>query len=434
VLRSPSAHATLTPPIWTYSVSLGTEDFPFEKSLPEDAGGAVAIVHTLVSAGHQALLAGGCVRDLLLGLRPQDYDVATDAPPERVSALFRPTRHVGAQFGVVLVKKRGQWIEVATFRAEGPYLDGRRPVHVTLSDARHDATRRDFTINGMFLDPLGRQVVDYVGGHADLAARLIRAIGEPAQRFDEDYLRLLRAVRFAARLDFAIEPLTLAAIRAHAPKLAQVAAERVREELERMLGHPARQQAWRLCREAGLLPYLWPGAGWTEHELRVIDTLLGRFPPEAPFELVLATLLARRSPAQVEPIARALTLSNEQREMTAWLVAHQADLDDPQAPTLAELKRLMAHRAFAALMTLTRARQKDLADLTSLEKRIAAIPPEAVQPPPLVTGDDLLQRGVAPGPIYTKVLDTLYTQQLNEKLRSRADALAALDHLLRTMQ
>jgi poly(A) polymerase len=410
------------------------EVFPFERALPEDAGGALAIVRTLVAAGHQALLAGGCVRDLLLGLIPQDYDVATDAPPERVSALFRPTRHVGAQFGVVLVKQRRQWIEVATFRAEGPYLDGRRPVHVTLSDARHDATRRDFTINGMFLDPVGRQVVDYVGGHADLDARLIRAIGEPAQRFDEDYLRLLRAVRFAARLDYEIEPVTLATIREHAPLLAKVAAERVREELEKMLGHPARQRAWTLCRQCGLLPYLWPGAGWSADEQRVVDAFLARVPPDAPFALVLAVLLARRSRPEIERIARALTLSNEQRETTAWLVAHQAALDDPHGPTLAELKKLMVNRAFGALMVLIRARIQDLANLTSLEKRIAAIPPESVQPPPLVTGDDLLARGLTPGPIYKQLLDALYTRQLNEELCSRPEALAALDHMLRATQ
>jgi poly(A) polymerase len=417
-------------------VNLATEVFPFEKPLPDDAGGAVAIVHKLVDAGHQALLAGGCVRDLLLDLTPQDYDVATDAPPERVSALFRPTRHVGAQFGVVLVKKRGRWIEVATFRTEGPYLDGRRPVHVTLTDARHDAMRRDFTINGMFLDPLRRQIVDYVGGHADLDAHLIRAIGEPAQRFDEDYLRLLRAVRFAARLDFEIEPITLGAIRQHAPTLAQVAPERVREELERMLAHATRCRAWRLCKECGLLPYLWPGAGWSQDELPIIDALLARLPPDAPFELALAVLLARRSLAEIEPIARALTLSNEQREMTAWLVAHQADLDDPQAPTLAELKRLMANRAFGALLMLARARYADHDDAPDraahLAKRIAAIAPESVQPPPLVTGDDLLARGVAQGPIYKEILDALYTRQLNEELRTRDDALLALDALLRS--
>ena len=239
------------------------EVYPFRGALPGAAAAAVATVRALANAGHQALLAGGCVRDLLLGQVPQDYDVATDARPERVVALFRATRQVGAQFGVVLVKKHHRWIEVATFRSDGPYLDGRRPVQVTLSDARHDALRRDFTVNGMFLDPLSLRVIDYVGGQPDLAACLIRAIGEPAARFDEDYLRLLRAVRFAARLGFSIEPATLASIREHAPTLASVAAERVREELEKMFAHPTRCQAWDLLGECGLRPFLWPRAGWT---------------------------------------------------------------------------------------------------------------------------------------------------------------------------
>ncbi len=411
------------------------EVFPFEASLPDEAGAAVTIVRTLVNAGHQALLAGGCVRDLLLGQIPQDYDVATDAPPDRVSTLFRATRQVGAQFGVVLVKKRRRWVEVATFRADGPYLDGRRPVQVTLSDARHDALRRDFTINGMFLDPLKLRVVDYVGGRADLQAGLIRAIGEPAQRFDEDYLRLLRAVRLAARLGFAIEPVTYAAIQAHAPTLAQVAAERVREELQRMLGHASRRRAWDLMGECGLRPYLWPGADWTDDECRTVAAFLDRLPPDAPFELAFAVLLARRTPDATEQISRALTLSNEQRETTAWLVAHQADLDDPERPALAELKRLMAGHAFELLLAWTRARYQGMPDgadrLAVLEQRIRAIDPQAAQPPPLVTGADLLARGVAPGPVYKEILDTLYTQQLNEVLLSRAPALAALDRLLR---
>jgi poly(A) polymerase len=406
-----------------------------EQRLPEEARPAIAIVRTLVDAGHQALLAGGCVRDLLLGHAPQDYDVATDAPPQRVCELFRATRQVGAQFGVVLVKKHRRWIEVATFRTDGPYLDGRRPVQVTLSDARHDALRRDFTVNGMFLDPLKMQVVDYVGGRADLAAQLIRAIGDPAQRFDEDYLRVLRAVRFAARLGFAIESVTRAAIQTHAPTLARVAAERVREELEKMLGHPARWQAWALMHECGLLPYLWSGAEWSPTEVQVVETTLGRLPPETPFELALAVLLAYRTPAQIEAIARALTLSNDQREVTAWLVAHQADLDDPHRPTLAELKRLMAGRAFDALRMLARARYQDMRGgaerSAALDARLQSIPADQVEPLPLVTGDDLLARGVPTGPVYKEILDALYTQQLDEQSTSREQALLKLDDMLR---
>jgi len=408
-----------------------SETFAFQGDLPKAAGAAVEIIRNLTAAGHAALLAGGCVRDLLRGSPPKDYDVATDATPDRVCQLFRATRKVGAQFGVVLVRKRRRWIEVATFRSDGPYLDGRHPVRVTFSDARQDALRRDFTVNGMFLDPLQGLVIDYVGGRADLRAGLIRCIGEPSERFEEDHLRLLRAVRFAARLDFAIEPATFAATQANAPKLLKVAAERVREELEKMLTHPARRHAFELMERAGLLPYLWEGAAWQPEQLAAARAL----PAEVPFELAFAALVADRRPQDIHTICRALAYSNDQREATVWLVRHQADLDEPDAIPLASLKRLMAHGSFAALRTLAEARYQVLPDgrerSAALRRRLAAIAPDAVQPPPFVTGDDLAQRGVEPGPIYKEILDELYTRQLDETICSRSAALHVLKARLR---
>lgn len=410
------------------------ESFGFQGELPRAAGPAVEIIRKLSAHGHQALLAGGCVRDLLLGNWPEDYDVATDATPERIGQLFRRTRRVGAQFGVVLVRQRGRWVEVATFRADAPYLDGRRPSAVTFSDARHDAQRRDFTVNGMFLDPLSGTVIDYVGGRADLAARVIRAIGEPAERFAEDHLRLIRAVRFAARLGFEIEPVTLAALKTHAPRLATVAAERVREELEKMLTHASRRRAFTLLAETGLLAYLWPGAAWTPDQLAAADALLARLTGPVSFPLALAVLLADRGPAELERTARALCCSNEQRERLIWLVAHQADLDQPRRLALSGLKRLLAQPAWDDLRRWAEARYRALPDGDSrraaLAERLAAIAPEKIQPPPLVTGDDLLARGVSPGPIYKRVLDELYTRQLDEELTSREQALRELERLL----
>jgi poly(A) polymerase len=412
-----------------------SETFRFERALPANAEGALRIVRRLAEVGHEALLAGGCVRDLLLGQQPEDYDVATDALPERICALFRSTRRVGAQFGVVLVKQRGRWVEVATFRTDGDYLDGRHPVHVEPTDARHDALRRDFTVNGMFLDPSSMEVIDYVGGRRDLGARVIRAIGDPAQRFDEDYLRLVRAVRFAARLDFPIEPQTLAAIRSHAPTLARVAAERVREELARMLSAPSRARAWQLLGECGLLPYLWPGAGWSDAQAERVAQLLARLPDEAPFELALAIMLADASADGLGEVVRGLALSNEEHGRARWLVTHQADLDDPAGPTLVAFKRLMAHPAFAALCMWARARYEDLADgaerRAALARRRASIPAALVQPPPWITGGDLMARGLPPGPAYTRILDGLYERQLAEELTSREQALAALDEMLK---
>src|SRR5947209_8570545 len=203
---------------------------------------ALAVVRRLREAGHVAYFAGGCVRDLLLGKEPKDYDVATDAPPQRVRALFSNTQAVGAAFGVILVRHRRSQVEVATFRSDGTYLDGRRPEAVRFTTAAEDAQRRDFTINGLFLDPVADQVIDFVGGREDLKAGVIRAIGEPSARFGEDHLRMLRALRFAARFGFQIEPRTQDAIRRHAPQLVRISPERIAEELRFTL--PGRNGAW----------------------------------------------------------------------------------------------------------------------------------------------------------------------------------------------
>lgn len=401
--------------------------------LPPAARPAVGIVRALKEAGHVALLCGGCVRDLLLGGEPADFDVATDARPETVVRLFPKTRQVGVQFGVVLVRRRGAWVEVATFRTDAEYLDGRRPSAVTFTDAEHDAQRRDFTVNGMFYDPVAERVIDYVGGRADLAARLIRAIGEPGRRFEEDYLRILRAVRFAARLGFEIEPRTREAMEAHAAKLAQVAPERVRDELARMLAHPRRADAVASLQAHGLLPHLWPGASWEAGQAEAAVERLRALPPGASFTAALAELVADRPVAEVHGLARALTCSNAERETVAWLVAHQGDLVDPATPTLAELKRLMAGPAFEALLVMTATRQRASSDgeerVARLRQRVAGIPPEAVSPAPLVTGEDVAALGVTPGPVYKRLLDEVYTRQLDEQVWTREEALALLRDL-----
>jgi tRNA nucleotidyltransferase/poly(A) polymerase len=408
--------------------------FPFQAELPHAAKAAVEIIRRLTAAGYQALLAGGCVRDLLLGLQPQDYDVATDATPDHICQLFHRTRKVGAQFGVVLVRTQRRWVEVATFRSDGKYLDGRRPCDVHFSDARHDAQRRDFTVNGMFLDPLGHRLIDYVGGREDLQAGLIRAIGDPPARFAEDHLRLVRAVRFAARLGFEIEPATFAALKAHAAKLATVAAERVLQELEKMLTHPTRSRAVHLLAETGLLPHLYEGATWRADQIAAGSALLARLPSRVSFPLAFAVLIADRGTKAIQQICRALTCSNEQRQQIVWLTEHHTDLDDPRRISLAGLKRLMVYPAFVDLRAWTEARYQELPDgerrHATLAKRLSAVAPDAVQPPPLVTGDDLAARGVKPGPVYRKLLDALYTRQLDETLTTRAEAMRLLEELL----
>ncbi len=248
---------------------------------------AVDVVRRLQVAGFRALWNGGCVRDFLMGRTPKDYDVATDARPEAVRQLFghRRTLAVGASFGVIIVlgSKEAGNIEVATFRTEGPYLDGRRPEHVDFAGPEEDAQRRDFTINGMFYDPVSEQVLDYVGGEKDLAAGVVRAIGRPADRMTEDKLRMLRAVRFAATLDFQLDPATAEAVRTMAPEIHVVSAERIAQELKKMLVDPHRRRAIELARDTHLLVEILPevkpvldapdGAGWeaTLRRLRLLE-------------------------------------------------------------------------------------------------------------------------------------------------------------------
>lgn len=410
-----------------------SEAFEYALELPPSAAPAVEIVRALRAAGGEALLAGGCVRDLLLGLEPHDYDVATNLPPAAVTGLFRGTRQVGAAFGVVLVRKRGAWVEVATFRTDGDYRDGRRPQSVVFTDAEHDARRRDFTINGMFLDPLAGRVIDYVGGRADLAARVVRAIGEPAARFAEDHLRLLRAVRFAARFDFALEPATSAALRAGATNLACVAAERTRDELEKILANAGRARAVRLAARHGLWNYVRPPFVWRDEQLVRAADAMERVGATASFELAFALLVADRAAREIDDLCRGLTFSNEQRERVLWLVGRQDAFDAPERISRAALKRLLAHPGAGELRAWAAARfavsRDGPAREAELARRIAAIPAESIAPPPFVTGDDLIVRGLTPGPRFKELLDALYTRQLDEELVDRAAALAELERL-----
>jgi poly(A) polymerase len=391
---------------------------------------ALAIVKRLREHGHQAFWAGGCVRDMLIGRTPKDYDVATDARPRRVGELFRATREVGVQFGVVLVRVRGFWTEVATFRTDLAYEDGRRPSGVVFGTARQDSERRDFTVNGMFYDPVGDEVVDYVGGRADLQAGLIRAIGDPAARLAEDHLRVLRAVRFAARLGFEIEPATRAALQANASTIEQVSPERVREELALMLADCHRTRAFELMSELGLLPHLWPGARWSAEQVSTAAAMLRLLDEPVNFELAWAAVLSGRSPEHCGRICRRLACSNATRKKVCWLVEKCRRLETAPRPTLSELKQLMAGEGFGDLMQLYRATllagggEPD--SHAEIQQRAAAIAPEAVHPDPFITGHDLLRIGIAPGPEYKRILDRLYDAQLNEVITTRREGLELL--------
>jgi poly(A) polymerase len=400
----------------------------------EDA--ALAIVQRLRDAGHEALFAGGCVRDMLLGIEPTDIDIATNAHPERVVELFRRTRAVGIQFGVVLVKQGPHWLEVATFRSDVNYADGRRPERVVFTTAEEDAQRRDFTINGLFYDPVARQVIDYVDGRRDLQAGIIRAIGEPAHRFAEDHLRMLRALRFATRFGFQIEPTTAAAIREHAGELPRISAERIREELDKMLVRSTRAESLRQMADLGLLPYIWPGSTWQEGELARSVQAMAALPENADFVLALAAMLHAYSPRDARRVARELRCSNDEIKALAWMIQHVDAIEHAEILCLPEFKRLVAHLRFDDLLELHRAvcSARVLPANALARRRRDEIPPDQIAPPPLVTGDDLIAMGLEPGPLFGQVLDDLYDEQLDNRLKDREHALARLQTIIKKAQ
>ncbi|QDU36653.1 tRNA nucleotidyltransferase/poly(A) polymerase [Maioricimonas rarisocia] len=408
---------------------------------------ATEVVRRLQDAGYVSFWAGGCVRDLLMGRRPGDYDVATSAHPSEVRRVFghRRTLSVGESFGVIIVlgPTREDQIEVATFRTEGPYLDGRRPEHVSFCSPDEDAHRRDFTINGMFFDPLSEQVFDYVDGQEDLTRGIVRAIGRPQDRMAEDKLRMLRAVRFAATLDFELDETTAHAIEEMADQIAVVSPERIAQELKKMLVNRHRRRAVRMLQQHGLLQVVFPEleteidsehvTSWS-HTLDVLDQL-----PDPGFELAAAALLhtvpspdgeIRRKLGEggtVRSICRRLRLSNKELEHIAWLVANQDRFDGIREASPAELKTLLAHPLSADLLKFAeadaRAGLRTSDDLEFVRDYLARTSHEEIDPPRLVGGADLREMGLRPGPEFKHLLDAVRIAQLNGEISSRDEAL-----------
>ena len=389
---------------------------------------AEAIIRKLNAAGFEALLAGGCVRDLLLGLQPKDYDIATNATPQQVCVIYDRAQVVGAHFGVVIVREFGHFVEVATFRTEGAYTDGRHPDSVEFATAEEDAMRRDFTINGMFFDVLKNCVIDHVGGQEDLRGRIIQAIGHPERRFDEDHLRMLRAVRFAARLGFEIEQETFEAIHNRADKIRRVSAERIREELEKILTDRNRADGFDMLRSTGLLPHLWQKSQWSTELAEKSKRALAALPEKAGFSLAFATMLYHLAVKSANGACRHLTCSNKVRTEVQWLINSLGALTGGGVNTLAELKLLMAGPCFKDLCSLLRAsfiaENQPLEQYERLCHDSAAIAPDHVAPTALINGDDLIRMGVEQGPVFKRILDEVYYRQLNLELTNREDALA----------
>jgi poly(A) polymerase len=443
----------------------------------EKATEALRIAHTLRERGYSAYLVGGCVRDLLLGREPADYDVTTSAIPDAVMNIFPQTYAVGAQFGVMLVPVRkdssegeaaNYAIEVATFRSDGAYSDGRHPDAVQFSkDARFDVQRRDFTINGMLLDPDTKEILDYVGGREDLQHSLIRTIGEPQQRFTEDKLRMLRAVRFAARFGYSIEEKTFAAIRQLAPQIHQVSRERVRDEILKMLTEGHARRAFELLDETQLLEQVLPeikkmkgvaqppqyhpeGDVWI-HTLMLLEAL----PAGSSKTLALGALLHdvgkpptfRIAPDRIrfdghaevgtkmaEEICRRFRLSNEDTDQVLSLVANHMRFGDVMKMKDSTLKRFFRLPKFEEQLELHRldcsSSHRDLSLYEFAKEKYHALPEEQIRPTPLITGDDLIAAGYNPGPQFKDLLTAVEDAQLNGSISTKQEAMGLVQGIV----
>ena len=422
------------------------------------------ICRILRDRGHQAYLAGGCVRDILLGREPVDYDVATDATPDRVQELFPNSLAVGAKFGVVIVTDGPTQVEVATFRRDVSYSDGRHPDRVEYaSSPEEDVKRRDFTINGLMLDPFSNKVLDYVGGEKDLRAGIIRAIGNPEDRFREDKLRMIRAVRFAARFRYAIENGTFVAISKLAPDILQVSAERIRDELTKILTEGAARRGFELLDETKLLPEILPeiarmkgveqppqfhpeGDVWI-HTLMMLDQLKAGSSPMLAWGVLLhdvgkPSTFTPPSGADgrirfdrhvevgakmAEDICRRLRFSNDDTAQIVALVANHLRFKDVGQMKLSTLKRFVRLNHFEEHLELHRldclSSHRNLSAFEFVQRFLAETPAEQVRPPRLLTGEDLKALGYTPGPRFKEILAALEDAQLNGAIHSREEAL-----------
>ena len=422
---------------------------------------ALAIVRRLQGAGFLAFWVGGCVRDFLLGREPGDYDIVTSALPEQIEGLFKRTITVGRKFGVMVVIEDGHQFQVATFRAEADYQDGRRPERVVFGDAEADVRRRDFTVNGLFYDPVRKESHDWVGGEADLRARIIRTIGVPEERFAEDHLRLLRAVRFAAQLDFSIEAGTFAALQANAAKIKTISAERVREELVKLLRPPHASRGLDLLRESGLLEQVLPEIAATvaceqspdfHPEGTVFNHLrlmLQHLPPEADPSLPWAVLLhdaAKPVTASADPetgsrhfyghekigadmaaeILERLRFPRKQMNEVVEAVRHHMQFKDALQMRKSTLRRLLMRPTFPLELQLHRLDclgshgRLEVYDFLVAQARQLEEQPEIR--PPLLTGDDLIALGLKPGPALGALLAEIREQQLQDELKTKTAA------------
>ncbi len=411
---------------------------------------AVDVVKKLHAAGFQGIWAGGCVRDQLLGRTPTDYDVATNATPQQVRSLFghRNTLPIGVSFGVIAVlspDRKGN-VEVATFRRDGGYSDGRHPDQVSFSDDREDAQRRDFTINGLFYNPISDTVIDYVDGQQDLEQRIVRAIGDPELRISEDRLRMLRAVRFAATFEFELDEKTRQAVARHAESIDQVSAERIAAEMRRMLTHEHRAIALSMLRTTGLLSQILPESRQTPlnensspSNWHRCEALLQQL--NAPsFSTALAALLMQfnLSTEEIKRVCKRWKLSNDEADETSWILKHESFIKNAIHEPWPKIQRLLIHQHISSAMTFIRAdvelqsvspcgdassRETTRASYEFCRERLAW-PSEQLNPEPLINGDLLREHGMKPGPLFRPLLDEIRDAQLEGQIANFAEALS----------
>jgi len=385
---------------------------------------AIQIIRRLRDAGFEALFAGGCVRDMLLGKKPKDHDVATNATPGEICSIFRRTIKVGAKFGVIIVLMDSQQVEVATFRAETGYTNGRRPDRVSFTCAKEDALRRDFTINGMFYEPLAKKVIDYVGGQKDLKRKIICTIGKADERFSEDYLRMLRAVRFAAQLNFKIEKNTLIAVKKHSERITKISGERIAMELESLFAAAGRKKGVKVLIETGLAEQVFAvfkNKSIAEFAIKVFDYL----PEEITFELAVAAFFAACQTGDAMKNLGILKLSRNQLKHIKFLLEKRGYLlgDLP----LAQLKLIISEPYFEDLYSLQKAIQKanrkSISALLAVRKRAKALTGKELRPRPLLNGYELIRLGVTAGPQVGLISKELYIEQLSERINTKQQAI-----------
>lgn len=426
-------------------------------------GKAEAIISRLKHAGYDAYFVGGCVRDSLRGVLPGDYDIVTSALPDQVMALFKRTVAVGVKFGVIVVIADGHSYDVATFRSDDVYEDGRRPTCVHFSSAREDVFRRDFTINGLLMDPETKQIIDYVDGRADIERKVIRTIGDPAVRFNEDYLRMLRAIRFAANLNFSMEPQTREAIQHHAANIKGISAERIAEELQKILTHGGARRGFELMAATGLLKEILPevdrlrgveqpprfhpeGDVW-RHTMIMLEMLSAETSPDTDPTLAWGALLhdvgkpvsrtedekgvhfyghVKLGETIADDILQRLRFSRAQRETVLGLIHHHMAFMNVQKMRPARLKRFLRMPDFHLHLQLHRldclASHGMLDNYEFCFEQLQNLEQDELHPPRLLTGDDLLSMGFAPGKLMGEILRALEEEQLEDRVHSKEDA------------